>query len=149
MLGLDAKLADGPLFGELLPTLVAEADIQAPYVPSAPWGGELPFRTDTGVANYYGVGAYLRPLEDARRAEVKFASECLAFANVPDGAACWPEPGGARLEGRSAARRRRRLGLRRRARPLSRGAVRSRPGRAARRPTPSATSSSRARSAAR
>jgi beta-mannosidase len=84
MLGLDPQLAHGPLYGELLPRLVAEAAVDAPYVPSTPWGGDLPFRTDRGVANYYGVGAYRRPLDDARRAEVRFAAECLAFANLPD-----------------------------------------------------------------
>jgi beta-mannosidase len=83
MLGLDPQLANGPLYGELLPSLVVEAEVQAPYVPSTPWGGDLPFRPDRGVANYYGVGAYLRPLEDARRSEVKFAAESLAFSNVP------------------------------------------------------------------
>jgi beta-mannosidase len=84
MLGLDPALAEGPLYGELLPRVVREAEVQAPYVPSSPWGGDLPFRPDRGVAHYFGVGGYLRPLEDARRAEVKFASECLAFANIPD-----------------------------------------------------------------
>lgn len=84
MLGLDPGLADGPLYGELLPSLVAEAEVDAPYVPSAPWGGELPFRPDRGVANYYGVGGYRRPLHDARLAGVRFAAESLAFANVPD-----------------------------------------------------------------
>jgi beta-mannosidase len=84
MLGLDLSLGRGELFGELLPRLVREAEVDAVYVPSAPSGGDLPFRPDRGVANYYGVGAYLRPLEDARRAGVRFAAECLAFANVPD-----------------------------------------------------------------
>ncbi len=87
MLGLDPGLANGPLYAELLPALVREAELQAPYIPSAPFGGELPFRTDRGVANYYGVGAYRRGLEDCRRSEVKFAAECLAFSNVPDEAA--------------------------------------------------------------
>jgi beta-mannosidase len=84
MMGLDPGLADGPLYGELLPRLVRESETEAPYVPSTPWGGDVPFRTDRGVANYYGVGAYRRPLEDARRAGVRFAAECLALANAPD-----------------------------------------------------------------
>jgi len=84
MLGLDPALADGPLYGELLPGLVHDAEVDAVWVPSAPWGGALPFRPDRGVANYYGVGGYRRGLEDVRRSEVRFAAECLAFANVPD-----------------------------------------------------------------
>jgi beta-mannosidase len=84
MLGLDPSIGRGELFGELLPTLVRESGSDALYVPSAPWGGDLPFRPDRGVSNYYGVGGYRRPLEDARRAEVRFAAECLAFSNVPD-----------------------------------------------------------------
>ncbi|HWG07945.1 MAG TPA: hypothetical protein VN672_02950 [Solirubrobacteraceae bacterium] len=84
MLGLDPALGRGELFGELLPGLVERAGIDAVYLPSAPCGGTLPFRPDRGVANYYGVGGYRRPLEDARRAEVRFAAECLAFSNVPD-----------------------------------------------------------------
>ncbi len=83
MLGLDPALASGPLHGDLLPRLVSESGLDAVYVPSAPWGGTLPFRPDRGVANYYGVGGYRRGLEDVRRSQVRFAAECLAFANVP------------------------------------------------------------------
>ena len=84
MLGLDPAIARGAFFGEELPAIAARCCPGVPYVPSAPCGGDQAFRTRRGVANYFGVGAYLRPLEDVRRAEVKFASECLAFANVPE-----------------------------------------------------------------
>jgi beta-mannosidase len=84
MLGLDPEMGRGPLFGELLPGLLERSGADAIYVPSAPSGGERPFRPDRGVANYYGVGGYRRPLADARLAGVRFAAECLAFANVPE-----------------------------------------------------------------
>jgi beta-mannosidase len=92
MLGLDPALGRGELFGELLPRLVGESGVDAAYVPSAPCGGELPFRPDRGIANYFGVGGYRRPLEDARRAGVRFAAECLAFANVPSAGPFEPVP---------------------------------------------------------
>ena len=84
MLGLAPELGRGVFFASTVPSLMRESGIDAPYIPSAPCGGTFPFRTNRGVANYFGVGAYLRPLEDVRRADVRFASECLAFANVPD-----------------------------------------------------------------
>lgn len=87
MMGLGPEAGRGELFGELVPRLVEEADLDVPYVPSAPCGGALPFRPGSGIANYYGVGGYRRPLTDARLAGVRFAAECLAFANVPDQAA--------------------------------------------------------------
>ncbi|MDX6665928.1 MAG: beta-mannosidase, partial [Solirubrobacteraceae bacterium] len=84
MLGLDPALGRGELFGTLLPDVARAAGTDAVYVPSAPAGGTLPFRFDQGVSNYFGVGGYRRPLTDARLAGVRFASECLALANVPD-----------------------------------------------------------------
>ena len=84
MLGLDPSIGRGSFFDDELPRIAAECCPNVPYIPSAPCGGDQSFRTRTGVANYFGVGAYLRPLEDVRRAEVRFASECLAFSNVPE-----------------------------------------------------------------
>ncbi len=84
MLGLDPDLGRGELFGEILPEAVNAAGTDVPYVSSSPTGGALPFRPNDGIAHYFGVGGYRRPIEDVRRAEVKFASECLAIANQPD-----------------------------------------------------------------
>jgi len=83
MLGLERQTWRNALFAEVLPACVRTGS-DVPYVPSSPSGGALPFQPGEGVAHYYGVGAYRRPLEDARRAEVTFATECLGFANVPD-----------------------------------------------------------------
>lgn len=86
MMGLDPALGRGELFGELLPKLVGESNVDAAYVPSAPCGGELPFRVDRGIGTFYGVGCYRLTLEDVRRAGVRFAAECLAFSHVPSNA---------------------------------------------------------------
>lgn len=86
MLGLPPSLRAQAVFTELLPAIAARERPDVPYVPNSPTGGTWPFSTDKGVTHYYGVGAYQRPLDDARRAQVRFAAECLAFANVPDDA---------------------------------------------------------------
>jgi beta-mannosidase len=84
MLGLPAERWTNPLFSELLPALVKSLAPGVAWLPSTPTGGALPFHADRGVTHYYGVGAYRRPLDDARRAGVRFAAECLAFSNIPD-----------------------------------------------------------------
>lgn len=84
MLGLPEQIWKGTLTEEVLPELLADKRPDAAYVANSPSGGALPFFPNTGVGHYYGVGAYCRPLEDARRAGLRFAAECLAFANVPE-----------------------------------------------------------------
>jgi beta-mannosidase len=84
MLGLPRECWRNALFAEVLPRLGAALRPDVPYWPSSPAGGVLPFQVDRGAAHYFGVGAYLRPLSDARRCGLRFAAECLAFANVPE-----------------------------------------------------------------
>ncbi len=93
MLGLPPEMRAQTLFTQQLPSIVAALRPDVPYVSELAQrarrrcrgsANAWPFATRAGITHYYGVGAYQRPLEDARRANVRFASECLAFANVPD-----------------------------------------------------------------
>ena len=84
MMGLDPELGRSDLWEGLLAEVAGRHNPECAYLRSTPCGGDLPFHADRGVTHYFGVTGYFRPPEDARRANVRFASESLAFANVPD-----------------------------------------------------------------
>jgi beta-mannosidase len=87
MMGLPRDTWSHALFDDTLPDVCASDRPDLVYVPSSPCRGDLPFHVRSGPSHYFGVGAYLRPIEDASLAGVRFASECLAFSNVPEDAA--------------------------------------------------------------
>ncbi len=84
MLGLPSSEWRNLLFSKTLPDLVAEHAGSVPYWPSSPSGGVLPFHVNAGDGHYFGYGPYLRPFSDVRASQVRFASETLAFSNVPE-----------------------------------------------------------------
>ncbi|MFC7446477.1 glycosyl hydrolase 2 galactose-binding domain-containing protein [Rhodococcus daqingensis] len=91
MVGLPAPDRTIRALDEVLPAAVRELLPGTPYLPSSPWSppssGELPTHVSVGVAHYFGVGGYRRPVSDVRSARVRFAAECLAFATPPERAA--------------------------------------------------------------
>lgn len=103
MWGAPRSLWEPPLFHAVLRDLVHAGLPGVPYWPSSAHGGALPHQSDVGTSSYYGVGAYLRPLHDARRAAVRFATECLAIAHVPDTEAVLRMPQGGSLRVHHAA----------------------------------------------
>ena len=84
MFGVSPSTGYAGELAALLKPLVEASGLDAVWVDSSPSGGDPVTRVDTGIAQYFGVGAYLRDLPDARHSQVKFASECLAFSNLTD-----------------------------------------------------------------
>lgn len=84
MWGAPRALWSSELFEDTLAQYCLDMAPTIPYWPSSAYEGAFPHQADVGTTSYYGVGAYLRDKDDARRAGVKFATECLAFANVPE-----------------------------------------------------------------
>ncbi|HZY19057.1 MAG TPA: glycoside hydrolase family 2 protein [Ramlibacter sp.] len=81
-------------FHQVLPALCGQLAPEAVYWPSSAHGGAFPHQAGAGTTSYYGVGAYERGLDDARRSGLRFATECLAFANIPSPSALERLPGG-------------------------------------------------------
>ncbi len=86
------------LFHEVLAADSQQLCPDVPYWPSSTHGGAYPHHNAEGTTSYYGVGAYLLGLGDARQTGLRFATECLAFANVPEPACIDAMPGGAGLK---------------------------------------------------
>lgn len=89
MLGLADEDQRMILLDSTFPEFVTERLSGVAYVTSSPSsaGSELHTHVGEGVAHYFGVGGYLRPLSDVRTAGVRFAAECLAFSVPPERAA--------------------------------------------------------------
>lgn len=82
MMGQPVDTARLPLFYETIPEICHEITPGVPYVPGSPSIGGLPFHSRVGIAHYFGVGAYERPINDHSLYEVGFTTECLGFSNV-------------------------------------------------------------------
>ncbi|MCJ0980097.1 beta-mannosidase [Rhodococcus sp. ARC_M12] len=86
MLGLAAEDQRMVLLDKTVPDFIALRLPGVAYVTSSPSGvsDELHTHVGDGIAHYFGVGGYLRPLSDIRTAGVRFAAECLAFSVPPE-----------------------------------------------------------------
>ncbi|WP_144008626.1 hypothetical protein [Enemella evansiae] len=90
LMGLPRDRRQQPLLTDRLPAALDEwcapVGAQFCHVAASPTGGSSgsALRPDDGVAHWFGVGGYRQPLTAVDAAGVRFATECLAFANPPE-----------------------------------------------------------------
>ena len=102
MWGVERSRWSPRLFHQDIADLAQAACPCVPYWPSSAHGGAFPHQVDRGTTSYFGFGAYLRPVDDVRRSSLSFATECLAFANIPDDTTLARMPGGLSLRAHHA-----------------------------------------------
>ncbi|MET4046773.1 MULTISPECIES: glycoside hydrolase family 2 protein [unclassified Rhodococcus (in: high G+C Gram-positive bacteria)] len=86
MLGITAADQQIPLLDSVIPEILENCLAGTACVTSSPssTSGELHTHVGDGIAHYFGIGGYLRPIADVRTARVRFAAECLAFSIPPE-----------------------------------------------------------------
>lgn len=84
MMGVERERWSNAFFDETLSALCSHFLPEAPYFPSTPCGGVLPFHLAEGITHFYGVGAYKKSLLESGLDRVRFTAECLGFSNVPE-----------------------------------------------------------------
>jgi len=84
MLGVPPNEWRNGFFAETLPKLLTKQHPGIPYIPSSPSGGDMPFHVGSGVSHYYAVSAFMQPVSRVRGDSVRFASESLGFAHIPE-----------------------------------------------------------------
>jgi beta-mannosidase len=84
MLGLPIDWGRHSFYTEFLNNLCESHCPQAVYFASSPTGGVLPFHLSTGVAHYWGTGAYMHDYPDPDSDRVKFCSEGLGLSHIPE-----------------------------------------------------------------
>jgi beta-mannosidase len=84
MFGLPREFAHHSFYTDVLKTFCTTMHPQIPYFTSSPTGGALPFHLSSGIAHYWGTGAYMHDLPDPDAERVKFCSEGMGLSHIPE-----------------------------------------------------------------
>lgn len=84
MFGMPKEIWSNRFFSQTLKKLCHDLHARIPYIASSPSGGALPFHLSHGVSHYWGIGAYMKPVDDQNKQRVLFASEGMGLSHIPE-----------------------------------------------------------------